>query len=108
MEERKILENGIAVVDRYLLIKMPKELDHHSASGVREKADKYFLGQAVDYIVFDFEDTVFMDSSGIGVIMGRYKKVDYFGGKVYAIHTNERVRKVMEISGLHNIMEILS
>ncbi|MDD6733471.1 MAG: anti-sigma factor antagonist [Lachnospiraceae bacterium] len=108
MEEGKMLENGIAVLDRYLMIKMPAELDHHTAAAIREKADRYFLEQQVDYIVFDFEDTVFMDSSGIGVILGRYKKVDYFGGKVYAIHTGERVRKVMELSGLHNILEILS
>jgi stage II sporulation protein AA (anti-sigma F factor antagonist) len=48
-----------------------------------------------------------MDSSGIGVIMGRYKKVHTLGGKVMAIHVNERVRKILQLSGLHKIVEII-
>ena len=58
-------------------------------------------------MIFDFEQTEFMDSSGIGVIMGRYKKVAVFGGKVMAIHVNPRMQKIFRISGLHKIVEVI-
>ena len=53
-----------AIIDNYLCIRMPKEVDHHEAAGIRECADKLILNDAVKNIVFDFEDTSFMDSSG--------------------------------------------
>lgn len=108
MEERKMLEGTFAILDRHLMVKMPRELDHHNAGRIRERTDYFLLMDNVDHIVFDFEDTLFMDSSGIGVIMGRYKKVSCFGGKVYAIHTNARIKKILQLSGLQNIVEIIS
>ena len=60
----------------------------------------------IRYIIFDFADTGFMDSSGIGVIMGRYKKVYMMGGEVWAVHTNERMRKILTMSGVMKIMQI--
>ena len=47
-----------------------------------------------------------MDSSGIGVIMGRYKKVYMMGGEVCAVHTSERMRKILTMSGVMKIMQI--
>ena len=54
-----------------------------------------------------FEDTKFMDSSGIGIIIGRYKKISYFGGKVFVINTDTRIKKSLMICGLHKIIEIM-
>ena len=56
--------------------------------------------------IFDFTDTEFCDSSGIGVIMGRYKKVCMFGGEVWAAHANERIKKILKMSGAAKIMQI--
>ncbi len=106
--EGTLLEGTYAILDRHLMVKMPRELDHHNAARIRERADYFLLMDNVDNIVFDFEDTVFMDSSGIGVIMGRYKKVSTFGGKIYAIHTNQRIEKIMKMSGLQNFVEIMN
>ena len=50
-----------AVIDNYLCIKMPQEVDHHGAAGIRENADRLLLNEKVRNIVFDFEDTTFMD-----------------------------------------------
>ena len=96
------------VIDNCLMVRLPKEIDHHEAGMIGEKADRFLMQEDVCNVVFDFENTRFMDSSGIGVIMGRYKKVSCFGGKVYAIHTNERIKKIMRMSGLQNIVEIMS
>ena len=61
----------------------------------------------VNHVVFDFENTRFMDSSGIGIIMGRYRKIACFGGKVYAIHLDKKVEKMFDMAGLKKIVEVL-
>ena len=91
-----------AVIDNYLCIKMPQEVDHHGAAG------RLLLNEKVRNIVFDFEDTTFMDSSGIGIIIGRYRKISCFGGKVYAIHADERIRRILKASGMSSIIEVLA
>ena len=97
-----------AIIENYLCIKMPKEVDHHGASGIRECADRLILDDKVKNIVFDFEDTTFMDSSGIGIIIGRYRKISCFGGKVYTINTSERIQRLLRSSGLSSIIEIIA
>lgn len=95
------------VIDNYLMVKLPQEVDHHRASYICESADKFLLQENVCHVVFDFEDTRFMDSSGIGIIMGRYKKIACFGGKVYAIHVDRQIQRIFKISGLNKIVDIL-
>ncbi len=102
------MEQQCAIIDNYLCIRMPKEVDHHGAAGIREHADKLLLDDKVRNIVFDFEDTTFMDSSGIGIIIGRYRKISCFGGKVYAIHADERIRRILRASGMSSIIEVLA
>ena len=70
-------------------------------------ADEFIMKEGVGNIVFDFEDTRFMDSSGIGIIIGRYKKISYFGGKVFAINADTRVKRTLMICGLHKVIEIM-
>ncbi len=95
------------VIDNCLMVKLPQEVDHHRAAYICENADKFLLQENVCHVVFDFEDTRFMDSSGIGIIMGRYKKIACFGGKVYAIHTDKQIQRIFKISGLNKIVEVL-
>ena len=68
-----------------MVIEVPKELDHHSAEYIREEADRILSERNIRSIVFDFAKTSFMDSSGIGMIMGRYKSIRFLGGKVIAV-----------------------
>ena len=102
------MEQQCVIIDNYLCIRMPKEVDHHGAAGIREHADKLLLDDKVRNIVFDFEDTTFMDSSGIGIIIGRYRKISCFGGKVYALHADERIRRILRASGMSSIIEVLA
>lgn len=95
------------VIDHCLMIRLPEEIDHHKSAYICERADKYILNDDVNNVVFDFEDTRFMDSSGIGIILGRYKKISCFGGKVYAIHADRQIRRVLTISGLSKLVEIM-
>lgn len=65
------MEDKFQVIDNYLMVKMPEEIDHHKSVYISRKADEYILKEGVGNVVFDFEETRFMDSSGIGVIIGR-------------------------------------
>jgi stage II sporulation protein AA (anti-sigma F factor antagonist) len=93
-------EDQFQVIDNYLCIRMPREIDHHNAGQLSQQADNYLCHSRVSHILFDFEDTEFMDSSGIGIIAGRYKKVQCFGGKIYVINAGKQVRRILSLSGL--------
>ena len=64
------------------------------------------LKYPVRSLVFDFADTRFMDSSGIGVLIGRCKNVRFSGGYVKAIHLNGQIQRIFKLSGLKKIIEV--
>lgn len=89
-----------------LIIRMPKELDHHSAKMIRTEADQFIAEKNINQVEFDFRDTDFMDSSGIGVIMGRYQNIRLLGGGVEATHVNDRIYKVLQLAGLTKVIGV--
>lgn len=95
------------VIDHYLWVRMPEEVDHHRAGYISKQADHYIVNQKINDVVFDFADTRFMDSSGIGIIMGRYKKVVCFGGKIYAVHADRQMKRILLLAGLDKFVEIV-
>ena len=94
------------VQENCLTIFLPGELDHHNAEEIRKRSDYLIDQNNIRYVIFDFTDTTFMDSSGIGVIMGRYKRIYMLGGEVCAVHTSERMKKILTMSGVTRIMQI--
>lgn len=103
----QITAEDFQVIDNCLMIRLPAEIDHYKAGYICENADRYLLREEVLNVVFDFENTRFMDSSGIGIIMGRYRKISCFGGRVYAIHVNRQIQRILNVSGLNKIVEVL-
>ena len=73
---------------------------------VQENCLTIYLPCEVDDHNADVDKTDFMDSSGIGVIMGRYKTISLIGGEVWAVHANDRIRKILTLSGMTKIMQI--
>lgn len=100
------MECNYELKDGCLTIGMPKELDHHQAIQLKQEADQLIAEYHVRRLVFDFRDTEFMDSSGIGVLIGRCKNMNYGGGEVHAKNLSERVKKIFVVSGLHKIIKI--
>lgn len=94
------------VKGRTLVIRMPKELDHHTTGQIPRVADRMIGEKNIQRIEFDFRDTGFMDSSGIGVIIGRCKNMNYGGGSVEAEHLNARIEKIFLVSGLNKIIKV--
>ena len=95
------------VQENCLTIFLPRELDHHNAEKIRRKSDRLIEKHHIKCVIFDFEETNFMDSSGVGIIVGRYKKVNCFGGTVYAVHANSRIRKIIQLSGLKQVLHVI-
>ncbi len=89
-----------------ILVKISGELDHHMAAKIKEEADEKMRSSNAISIVFDFSGVTFMDSSGIGVIMGRYKKARTLGGTVAAYGINAQILRIMEMSGIDKIIKL--
>ena len=94
------------VKNQCLVIRLPKEIDHYQAEKVRRECEQSFMKFIIRDIIFDFSDTSFMDSSGIGVVIGRCRNMNYSGGKVVAENMNERIRKIFVVSGLHKLVQM--
>lgn len=88
-----------------LVIYVTDDLDHHAVTYLREYSDRLIEAGNVKHIIFDFTDVGFMDSSGIGLIMGRYKKVMFLGGRAAVSNVGEVVNRIFSLSGLYKIIE---
>ena len=82
------------------------EIDHHSSAEIREAIDRALELGTVKLLVLDFGDVTFMDSSGIGLVMGRYRQMRFYGGELKVINTSGQIYKVMRIAGLDRLAVI--
>ena len=87
-----------------LIVKIKGEIDHHSADEIRYNVEKGLYLTKAKNLVFDFSSVGFMDSSGIGMIIGRYKEMKKTGGKVFAINIGSEINRIFDISGLKKII----
>jgi stage II sporulation protein AA (anti-sigma F factor antagonist) len=89
-----------------LILVLSGELDHHSAEEVRNKIDDIINRVGTNKVIMDFANVTFMDSSGIGVIIGRYKKLTMKNGTLCIIRVKGSVERVFELSGLFKIIKV--
>ena len=89
-----------------LFIRLPKELDHPASDQIRRESDRIMGKIYIRSICFDFEDTIFMDSSGIGLIMGRYRALGMRSGCMMACHVNGYIEKLLRLSGVRRFLEV--
>lgn len=85
-----------------LTIKIEGELDHHNAEFLRESIDKKIMSSKDKEIVFDLSKISFMDSSGVGVLLGRYKL--FALRKMYISGAKGSVDRVLKLSGVYSLM----
>ena len=95
---------GYERVQSTLVLHLPREIDHHSSKEIRERTEEYLRESYIRHIVFDFSQTTFMDSSGIGAILGRYKRMREKGGSVMICGADERIRRILHISGVDKLI----
>lgn len=82
------------------------EIDHHSADKIRTMADAEIKRTNAVNVIFDFRGVTFMDSSGIGIILGRYRLVKALGGEVIIFGADGGVRRVLDMSGIDRIIKV--
>ena len=90
-----------------LTIHLPEEVDHCCTEQIRREADRIIEKCLVSRVIFDFSKTNFMDSSGIGVIMGRYKIMMLRRGRVEAVNLNRQMQRIFKMSGLEKIIKVI-
>ena len=82
------------------------EIDMTSADAWRHYIDAAVREYSVRNLIFDFTGVTFIDSSGLGVILGRYRTLQPWGGKIHIRGANPQVYKILSMSGFHRIMDI--
>lgn len=92
-------------VENTLIVKLNGELDHHVAEKIRVELDEMISKKRAKNVIFNLGKMDFMDSSGIGVIIGRYKNVTQMGGKVAVVQVSEKIDKIFHLAGLYRIIQ---
>jgi len=97
---------SLKICQRTLIIGLSGELDHHGAEQIRGLIERAVTEQDVKNLIFDFSNLTFMDSSGIGMIIGRYKLMKSLGGRVALVCTNPRMEQLITLSGLTKLVHV--
>lgn len=90
----------------YLTIVLPSEVDHPVADLIRKETDRIMGKIYIRTIIFDFHKTGFMDSSGIGMIMGRYRALGMRKGCIQAVNVSKQTERLLRLSGVYKYMNI--
>lgn len=93
-------------MDNCLYIKITEEIDHHTTEKVRRKMDNEITRFMPRKVVFDFSKVSFMDSAGIGLLIGRYKLEKLLGGITEIINASPSIEKILQMSGITRIIPI--
>ena len=89
-----------------LSVRITGEIDHHSAVWIRTRIDDEIAALHPKRVVLVLSEIDFMDSSGLGLIMGRYKRMQAIGGELLISGAGERVIKILKLAGLDKIIKI--
>ena len=94
------------IEEKILKIEFTEEIDHHSSEKIRKRLDYEIQRFMPRKVIMDFEKVYFMDSAGIGLIIGRYKTATLYGGIMEIENVRPKIQKVFEMSGIHKIVTI--
>ncbi len=89
-----------------LLVSVSGEIDHHTAPRLRDNVDVELMKNDIGKVIFDFSKVEMMDSSGIGMLMGRYRILRGRGGKLCVAGAPSHINKIIRLSGLAGIASI--
>lgn len=98
------LSSSFLVKEDILVVRLAGELDHHEANYLRDEWQQMLYKHAVKHMVLNLEAVTFMDSSGLGVILGRYKEVLQLGGEMIVCSISPPIARLFEMSGLFKII----
>ncbi|ENH97391.1 anti-sigma F factor antagonist [Gracilibacillus halophilus YIM-C55.5] len=97
---------NFTVVENVLILRIEGELDHHTAVQLKNEWQHHMQYHQIKHVVLNLEDLHFMDSSGLGVILGRYKEVQQLGGEMVVCSISSSVKRLFDLSGLFKIVRL--
>ncbi len=89
-----------------LTVYLQGEIDHHSAKNMREEIDSAVDFNMPSLLILDFGEVTFMDSSGIGLVMGRFKNLQKNGAKLNLSNLSGNIYKIMKLAGIDRLATI--
>ena len=95
----------IDIQENFMVAHLFGELDHHSVQPLRQEIDSMALQNQPNELVLDFGGVTFMDSSGIGLVMGRYKLMQELGGTLRLTQLSSSIRRVMMVAGMDKLAQ---
>lgn len=100
------MEINYSKKDKLLKVEITEEIDHHIVEKIRRKVDDEITRYMPRKTVFDFDRVSFMDSAGIGMIIGRYKMMKLIGGETEIVNISPNVKRILEMSGINKIISM--
>ena len=100
------MESQYLKKDKQLIFKINEDIDECVAQKIRRKLDNEIERYMPRKVVFDFGNVEFMDSAGIGMVLGRYKMMKMLGGDLEIINVSHTLKKIFEMSGITKICKI--
>ncbi|WP_017755655.1 anti-sigma F factor antagonist [Calidifontibacillus oryziterrae] len=101
------LDIELVTKESVLLIRLKGELDHHTAEDLREQVSEKIEKNNIQHIVLNLQELTFMDSSGLGVILGRYKQIQSLGGEMVVCSISPAIKRLFDMSGLFKIIRLV-
>ena len=92
--------------NKTIIIMISGEIDHHTAKEIRRQTENALLEMRGKNIIFGFEKVTFMDSSGIGMLIGRYKQLHVVGGRIAVACANDTIQELIQLSGISKLIPI--
>ncbi len=90
--------------DKALVVRISEEIDQDTVDKIKRKIDDEIEKYIPKKVIFDFEDITFMDSSGIGMVLGRYKLIKLIGGDMEIVNVSKTVNRIFKMSGIGRII----
>lgn len=100
------LQSLFSVKENVLIVRLAGELDHHTAENLRNEWKDMLYNHPVKHVILNLEGISFMDSSGLGVILGRYKEVLQLDGEMVVCSVSPSINRLFEMAGLFKIIRL--
>lgn len=90
-----------------LVVRLDGEIDHHGAREIREELDRMIAETKPAALVLELSDIDFMDSSGLGLVLGRYRRLAEIGSKMFIKNPGARTEKILCMAGVDKLIKII-
>ena len=92
--------------DKRLIFEIEEDIDECCVQKIRRRIDNEIQRYMPKEVIFDFSNVSFMDSAGIGLIIGRYNLINMIGGELKIANVNTQIQKIFEMSGLLRLIPV--